>query len=255
MPKIMLVIILWLTGSALFAQHDTVSLYRGVQAQLHYGFIFAHSEAVQNTAGAHPRGVELETIQQRVDSAVWNICRCYPIKGWSLSYFDFNNSVLGRGLMGAYFLEPSYKIGKKGQFKFRGSVGLGYLTNPYHAQSNPSNMSYSTRLSGFLRLGVAVSYQVAPKWLLQMGAQYQHISNGGWKEPNKGINWPTASVGVTYFKSRFKLPVYKQPAYKSSQHKKPYFEAGLLLAAKQGYQAGGRTARTPLISMIKTKLF
>ncbi len=83
-----------------------------------------------------------------------------------------------------------------------------------------------------------------------MGAQYQHISNGGWKEPNKGINWPTASVGFTYFNHRFKLPVYKQFVYKSSLNKKPYFGAGLLLGAKQGYQAGGRTARTPLAGVL-----
>lgn len=250
MGKIILVIMLLLKASALFAQHDTVTLHKGLQARLHYGFIFAHSEAVQNTAGAHPRGIELEIIRQRADTIAWNLCHCYPVKGWSLTYFDFNNRVLGSGLIGAYFLEPAYRIGKKIQFRFRGSVGLGYLTNPFNPQTNPANMSYSSQLSGFLRLGIAASYRVAPKWLLQMGAQYQHISNGGWKEPNKGINWPTASVGVTYFSRRYQLPVYRQPAYKNSLHKKPYLQAGLLLAAKQGYQAGGRTARTPLAGIL-----
>ncbi|MBA4139408.1 MAG: acyloxyacyl hydrolase [Segetibacter sp.] len=250
MCRLLLMMIVTLIQSALFAQQDTTTFYKGIQARLHYGFIFAHSTAVQNTAGAHPRGVELETIRQRIDTTVWNICHCYPIKGWSFSYFDFNNRVLGRGLTGAYLLEPTYRIGSKGQFRFRGNVGLSYLTNPYHPQTNPTNMSYSSLVSGFLRLGVSVSYRFTPKWLLQLGAQYQHVSNGGWKEPNKGINWPTASVGVTYYNKPFQLPVYKQLIYKSALQKKPYFEAGLLLAAKQGYQAGGRRARTPLIGLL-----
>ncbi len=250
MSRMLLVMIIMLIPTALFAQHDSIRFYKGIQARLHYGFIFAHSQAVQNTAGAHPRGVELERIRLRADTTVWNICHCYPIKGWSFSYFDFNNRMLGRGLTGAYLLEPAYRIGSKGQFRFRGNVGLSYLTSPYHPQTNPTNMSYSTRLSGFLRVGTSLTYQLTPRWLLQMGAQYQHISNGGWKEPNKGINWPTASVGVTYFNKPFQLPVYKNLIYKISPQKKPYFEAGLLLAAKQGHQLGGRTARTPLIGVL-----
>ncbi len=107
MCKTMLLIMLWVPQFALWAQHDTITLYKGLQARLHYGFIFAHSEAIQNTAGAHPRGIEFETIRQKADTSVWNICHCYPVKGWSLSYFDFNNRVLGRGLVGAYFLEPA----------------------------------------------------------------------------------------------------------------------------------------------------
>ncbi len=46
------------------------------------------------------------------------------------------------------------------------------------------------------------------------------------------------------------MPVYKHLTYKSTPQKKPYFEAGLLLAARQGDQAGGRRARTPLIGLL-----
>jgi hypothetical protein len=220
-------------------------MYKGFQAQVHYGFVFVHSEAVQSTSGANPRGVELELIKQRVDTAVWNLCNCYPKKGWSFSYFNFDSKVLGHGFTTAYFLEPAYKISRKSLFRFRAGAGLSYLTNPYHPQKNPANLSYSTALSGFLQLGVGGSFQVAPRLLVLIGTQYQHISNAGFKEPNKGINWPTASIGVTWFRDEYNLPTYTRRG-RSFQKQPPHIEAGVFMAAKQGYKPNGSSPRAPL---------
>ncbi len=115
-----------------FSQSGNTALYKGIRAQTHYGFIFAHSQSVQNTSGAHPLGVEVELIRQRIDTATWDVCHCYPIKGWSFSYFNFDSKILGHGFTGAFFLQPSYKISRKAQFTFRGSIGISYLDDPYH---------------------------------------------------------------------------------------------------------------------------
>lgn len=209
------------------AQPDTTLLYKGVQAKIHYGFIIAHSIAVQNTAGSHPRGVEVEFFKQRVDTASWTLCHCYPAKGWNFSYFDFDNTVLGNGFSVSYFLEPSYRISKRAEFRFRGNIGFSYLTNPYHIQQNPANLSYSSHISGYVQLGVSGRYKIGRQWLALLGAQYQHLSNGGLKEPNKGINWPTISVGVTRYNQEYSLPVYKKTVYKYYRQQKPYVEAGI----------------------------
>ncbi len=232
------------------AQADTAILYNGIQARLHYGFIIAHSQAVQNTAGSHPRGIEIELIKQRVDTTSWKLCRCYPAKGWSFSYFDFNNTILGHGISIAYFLEPSYRIGKRAQFRFRGNIGFSYLTKPFHPQKNSSNMSYSTHLSGYAQLGISGTYQAGRQWLIVLGGQYQHVSNGGLKEPNKGINWPTASLGVTWFRQKYNLPVYAKMDNKDYKRQKPYMEAGVFFSGKQGYKPNGQTPRTLLTGII-----
>jgi hypothetical protein len=86
--------------------------------------------------------------------------------------------------------------------------------------------------------------------LLQLGAQYQHISNGGLKDPNKGINWPTASAGVSWYRQRYRLPLYNRVREKSWKENKPYIEAGLLIGAKHGYQSDGENERTPLAGML-----
>ena len=164
--KVYFILPVFLIGVKVIAQTDTSISQKGIQAKLHYGFIFAHSQHVQNTAGSHPLGLEIEFIKQRMDTAAWKLCNCYPTTGLSLSYFNFNNAVLGHGFSIAYFLEPSYRISKRAQFRFRGNIGISYNTNPYHTQRNPANMSYSTQLNGFAQVGLSGAYQVGSRWLI-----------------------------------------------------------------------------------------
>lgn len=41
-------------------------------------------------------------------------------------------------------------------------------------------------------------YQLAPQWSLRFSTSYQHISNGGKRQPNKGMNFPLIGLGVDY---------------------------------------------------------
>jgi hypothetical protein len=103
------------------------------------GFIFAHSQAVQNTKGSHPKGLELMLSWQRNDAAVWDLCNCYPRKGILLAYYDYDNAILGNSFSAAYFLEPTYRLGKNLFFSFKGASGLSYLTRPFDSINNPAN--------------------------------------------------------------------------------------------------------------------
>ena len=199
-------LILWLTIGCCYNVHgqvdslaaapksrDMFSAGAGVQ----HGFIFAHSEAVENTKGSNPTGVEVVLSWQRNDSTIWSLCNCYPRKGLLLSYYDYDNQVLGKSATAAYFLEPSYRLSKGAFFSFKGAAGFSYLTNPFDSLKNPGNMSYSTRINGYLLLGVGLWFRLGRQWWLNTSANYQHESNGGLKEPNKGINWPTAGLATS----------------------------------------------------------
>jgi hypothetical protein len=175
----------------------------------HYGFIFAHSADVENTRGARPVGLHIDLVWQRFDQRSWETCACYPRHGISLNYFDYDNTVLGRGLHAAYFLEPTFRLGASTSLSVRGAVGLSYLTNPYDPVRNPGNQSYSMPLSAYLSLGAGVLQRFSDRWAAQLQASYLHTSNGGIQEPNKGINWPTLSLGVQY--TPCPLPVPDRP--------------------------------------------
>ena len=90
------------------ASHRKEPSLFSVAAGIQHGFIFAHSQAVQNTKGARPTGVEMILSWQRNDAVVWDLCNCYPRKGLLLSYYDYDRALLGKSATAAFFLEPVY---------------------------------------------------------------------------------------------------------------------------------------------------
>lgn len=192
--KIILTIGLLLT----FVRLSKAQVLKQIGLNTHYGFIFAHSKDVENTRGSYPLGIALEYSKLKFDSSTYSLCRCYPRTGLSLMYFNYDNKVLGHSISSIYFLEPSFIINKKLLFTPRGGVGLSFLTHPYHPIHNPLNNSYSLPVSVLLQVGAGLHYKINQKLTLNLYANYLHISNGGIKDPNKGINWPTTSLGINY---------------------------------------------------------
>ena len=202
-----LILLAWILthaiGQHVWAQTDSIpdslkqkaifSVGLGVQ----HGFIFAHSPTVENTKGANPTGVELSFAWQKNNADSWNLCRCFPRNGLLIAYYDYDTDILGKSITAAYFLEPTYQIGKRTHFSLRAVGGLSYLTSPYDEVDNPTNRSYSTYISIYILLGLGIWFKVDNHWWLNLSANYQHESNGGLKEPNKGINWPTAGLALS----------------------------------------------------------
>lgn len=197
----------------------------------HYGFIFAHSADVENTAGSRPLGFALEHSTLKFDSASYNLARCYPHNGFGLVYFDYDNEILGHSVSATYFLEPTFALTQRLFFAPRGSAGLSFLTNPFHPTRNPDNNSYSLPVSVFLHVGLSVNYHITKKLGIHAAANYLHISNGGIKDPNKGINWPTANVGIRYQlnDSRFQRQTYA-PSQTTSKFNR--FDFGIYTSSK-----------------------
>jgi hypothetical protein len=155
-------LLLWLVFQWMGAsgqQNDSAILHPGrsaifvVAAGIQHGFI-AHSPAVENTKGAHPTGAEINFSWQKGDSSTWEICNCYPRQGVLIAYYDYDTKILGKSLLLAYFLEPSYRISKRTFFFIKGNVGLAYLTNPFGSIENPTNQSYSGPINGYLLFGI-----------------------------------------------------------------------------------------------------
>ncbi len=220
-------------------QKSLFSMGLGVQ----HGFIFAHSEEVQNTKGANPTGIEAIFGWQRNDSAAFALCHCYPRQGVLLAYYDYDVGLLGKSGTAAYFLEPTYRIGNRVLFSFKGAAGASYLSNPYDSINNPGNQSYSTRMSFYLLVGVGAWVQLSEQWWLNPTLNYQHISNGGSREPNKGINWPTAGIAVSYQPDFRPLYTGTRPTEKYWKHYPTRYDVSLLGTVRKGYNEAGDRKR------------
>lgn len=223
-------------------QEPLFSIGLGVQ----HGFIFAHSVDVQNTRGARPTGIETILSWQRNDSATFALCHCYPRQGLLLAYYDYDVGLLGKSGTAAYFLEPTYRIGNGVLFSFKGAGGLSYLTNPYDSILNPGNQSYSTSVSAYLLIGIGGWVRLWEQWWLNPSLNYQHISNGSTREPNKGINWPTAGIAVIY------QPTFR-PWYTGTRTTEKYwrnysirYDVALLGTLRKGDDEAGNSKRSLL---------
>ncbi len=225
-------------------------LVSGFSVGAHYGSVFAHSEEVQNTAGANPHGVELSFTKQRRDKGVVDLCNCYPRQGIVASYFNFDNEILGEGAMAGWMLEPTYRLGNKFQLGIRGVAGLVWMSNPFDSVKNPTNQSYSTDISAWLVVGASLSYPISEKWRVQLGANFEHTSNGGMKQPNKGVNFPTASLHLQY--SPHPVPYYigtrnNNRYWKGQSWRK---DIGIFGTGKRAVNEAGVGTREPIIGIV-----
>jgi len=205
-------------------------------ARFHSGFIFAHNSHVQNTKGTHPNGFELEYSHLNTDSATVNKFKCYPRTGFSFTYVDFHQDILGRSYSLSYFLEPNYRLGDNLKMIIRASAGFSYLTNPYDAADNPTNQSYSGNINTFLQLGLGLSYPLGNHFAMYAMGNFFHNSNGGFKQPNSGVNYINASIGLQYYTFSSRLPVYKKEKDTSWKHQGIHLDASFYYSPKGGYK-------------------
>ena len=183
---------------------DSTSLHVGFQG--YFGSILPHSSSISQLTDTWVGGLQADISRISITRASWNACNCYSQNGISISYFNFNNpGVLGGAASIAFFAEPQLTLSRM-NFSLRAGAGVSYVTRVFHPDDNPENLFFSTPWSGLLLAQLNSRYRLNDAWLLRIGASYQHISNGGKRQPNKGMNFPTLSLGVDYSLKAVRLP-------------------------------------------------
>ena len=88
-------------------------------------------------------------------------------------------------------------------FTLRGGAGLSYHTEIYDETENPDNKFFCTRISFPVYVAARIRYRINSKTLITLSGFYNHISNGGIKQPNYGMNFPTLALGVEHTRNPF----------------------------------------------------
>jgi Lipid A 3-O-deacylase (PagL) len=202
--------------------------------QANYGFVFAHSNDVENTSNSFPRGLTAALNWQRTDKQILDQYNCFPRQSLLLAIYDFDNSILGKGVNLAYSLEPHFMINQQLSFYPKVSIGAAILSNPSDPIKNPTNKSYSLPVNAYLALGVGMHWQFNSWWAINLTAEYQHVSNGGLREPNLGINWPTAGLGIEYSPRGLELKKYARSKESNENLRALRMDMGILGIVKGG---------------------
>ncbi|MBN1599868.1 MAG: acyloxyacyl hydrolase [Bacteroidales bacterium] len=194
-PIVILIFLSFITCHLSRAQNSYIVGFRA-----HYGFIIPHAVDLKPVSKTRPRGFELEWNWQLMSKNAWNYCYCYPRTGVSFFFIDYHNpDILGHAYATYFFIEPVINAEKKLNISFRFGMGPSFMDRVYDEQSNPENTFYSSRLSFIVLLKTTINYRINNSLGLQMAANYNHISNGGIKNPNRGINFPTFNLGIDYY--------------------------------------------------------
>jgi hypothetical protein len=199
MNKISGIIILafiFLTYSA--AQEKNNALIYSIKS--HYGFIIAHHKELKNVSRTNPWGIEAEISWQLMRDKQWQYCYCYPKVGFSYLFINFDNpSVLGNANALYAFVEPVINADRKWGSYLRFGLGPVYLNKTYDSITNPDNTFYSSPISFVAIVGVGIQHRITENASLRLTGNFNHISNAGIKNPNKGINFPTLNFGLDYY--------------------------------------------------------
>ena len=179
----------------------------GVEAQ--YGVIIPHAPDLRSISSSNPYGLELSYSRLNSSKQSWEVCNCFYYLGAQLTQHDFGNpDVLGRATSLSTFFEPILWSANKLEFTLKSGMGISYLSQVFDEETNPENIFFSSPLSFIIFLQPKLSYRINDQLEGNFSLIYNHISNGGQSQPNRGINYPMAGLGLSYVMGRQKLPSY-----------------------------------------------
>jgi len=158
--------------------------------------VWAHSKVVNNVGGAIGNGIQIELNRLRQDNLSLQYAPYSFNSGFSISYVNFNNKILGEVINTAYFLEPILYKNSFFDFRLRAATGVSLGTNPYDKVKNPENNSYSSIINAHLSLGLRLNVNLNSNISIFGHATFNHFSNGNLKDPNLGVNFPTLGIGI-----------------------------------------------------------
>lgn len=196
--------VLLIYSTTVFGQFEPDSTIKksifSVGLRTHAGYFLKHSSTLNPLKESYPWGFEADLAWQLTGKKAYAYCSCYPRVGVTVNYMNFDNGpVLGSAYYALAYVEPVFFVPKRFNLSFRiALVGVAFMDRPYDEETNPNNLAYSTYVAFPLALGIGFNYRIDKHWNVRLGGNYNHISNGGIKNPNKGLNWPTGHIGVDY---------------------------------------------------------
>ncbi len=177
-----------------------------VGTKVHYGFIIPHTEGLKEISESNICGLQVDVSKLNTSFKSWSNCNCYSRLGFSFNFYDYRNpDVLGHSYNLAFFFEPYFNFKSRSRFSMRFGMGLSYLDNVYDESTNTENLFFGSKISGILLMNASYNYLIKERYQLNFSLNYNHISNAGLKMPNKGMNFPTASIGLDYIIKPVKL--------------------------------------------------
>lgn len=201
-----------------FSQEKNLFTSKSIYLQLDYFYAnIVPQSGAEHLIKSRPKGFLISWNKRTNGEKLWEQYVNYPDIGFSFSYQDFKNKILGKlygfyGHYNYYFLEKK----SKNNIIFSFATGIAYSTRPYDKATNNKNVALGTHLNStsFIKLFYQREH-LYNNFGIQAGLLFIHASNGSFKAPNKGINTWGIHLGVNYDLYNKPLIYIRTPDYKN----------------------------------------
>lgn len=218
---------------------DTVHKF-GLEAQA--GWIIPHNSELRDIASNRPISFGISSQWMKTSRKNWEACNCFHYLGLNLSVVDFQNlRELGQAWNLSGSFEPILFRSGKWAASIESGIGFSYLTRVYDPIDNPRNTFFSAPISFLLFVAPQLSFDLNSSWAIQTSFTYNHISNGGQSQPNRGMNFPMWGLGILHYTRKVDFPSYQ----KNQSPKTWSFYADLGFNTRDG----GNDSRNPNFSL------
>ena len=212
-PRRVILLLLFLRA-AILSGSDTIVNPMQIAIKPQYGMILAHSSKIEHLTHTNPFGVEAELSWLRIKNKNYQQCNCFSKAGLSFLYINYANpAVVGSSYSLIGFAEPFLVRKNRFLLSARMGVGLTYLDHIYDETDNPLNLFFSTHFAFITHIDLNAYYKLNKQISLMAYAKYNHISNGGTKSPNYGMNFPTFGIGLNYTQGDFCFPEFEKQQF------------------------------------------
>lgn len=210
----------------LFQSAAAQAIRKSIDFNMQAGWIIPHNAELQAISQTTPLGLNLRYQVMNSSRENWEACNCFHYLGLGLQVHDFQNSrELGRALTLYGSFQPI--LWKRNSWELALDMGIGasYLTRVYDEIENPRNTFFSAPISFLLFVRPVLAYSLSDQVQINTSFYYNHISNGGQRQPNRGMNYPMFSIGMQYFLSNQSFPSHTKT--KIENRLNTYLELGV----------------------------
>lgn len=209
--------------------------------KIHGGYVLPHDKQMHHLSVDNFLLYQVSLSGQTRGNKAWHHLYNHPYLGFDLLFGGLGyDEVLGRAL--AFF--PHIRTGllhtSSLSLELKHGLGLAYLTRSYHPVNNEENIAIGSAMNIAVHSSLNLNWQFTPEWRLLAGLSLTHFSNGKIETPNKGLNIPSAHLGIAHHFSKPEL-LPQSPASEKPQIEWLAIAAGGFTAS---YPPGsGRSAR------------
>jgi hypothetical protein len=169
-----------------------------LEGRVYYGWTLDHHIEI-TPYKRHYAAYEISFQKATHGNTRWEYMYNYPLIGVSYWYSDLGKTeVLGSAHAIFPYINFPLLSRKGANLYFRLGVGIGYLTKKYDRYENYENLAIGSHFNGNVNLLIEARVPIGDRLVASAGLSLIHFSNGGIRQPNYGLNMPSANMAVAY---------------------------------------------------------